>query len=265
MGYMTLGQMTTTEYTIAAFYHFTQLDDADRWEGCLRERGQQLELLGTLLLADEGVNATIAGTADAVESFLSSLRADPRFDGMKVKYSSCSEPPFGYFRLKRKREIVSFRQPAADPRETVGTYVAAEQWNDLIRSPDVITIDTRNAYEVALGKFEGAIDPGTDNFTEFAAWVNARSDELKQQKVAMYCTGGIRCEKATAYLKTIGINEVYHLEGGILNYLEKIPPKNSLWQGECFVFDNRVAVDHNLKPSKSFKNDPDTGRPVETT
>lgn len=239
--------MSMPPYTIAAFYQFTHMDDADHWEELLRRRGEELGLLGTLLLANEGINATIAGRLEAVEEFLAILLGDARFAGMAVKYSSSPEPPFGHFRLKRKREIVSFRQPAADPRERVGTYVKPDQWNSLITSADVVTVDTRNAYEVKLGKFTGAIDPGTDNFTEFAEWVRQHRKELENRKVAMYCTGGIRCEKATALVKAAGFDDVYHLDGGILRYLEEMPAQESLWQGECFVFDERVSVTHGLE------------------
>jgi UPF0176 protein len=224
------------------------------------DHGLKVGLRGTLIFAPEGVNSTCAASPEAIDATIALLQSDARFVDMSVKYSYADFNPFPKFKVKKKPEIVTFRQEGADPRELVGTYLDPEEWNDLISDPEVITIDTRNDYEVDVGQFKGAINPKTDDFTAFAAFVDEHLASQKDKKIAMYCTGGIRCERSTAYLKKKGFKEVYHLKGGILSYLEKMPKDRSLWEGDCFVFDYRVAVDHDLKPAK-WKIDPETGDP----
>ncbi len=247
-------------WKIAAFYHFTNLPDRDEWAERMIDHGLKVGLRGTIIFAPEGVNSTCAGSHEAIDATITLLKTDPRFEEMAVKYSFADFNPFPKFKVKKKPEIVTFRQQGADPREDVGTYLEPEEWNDLICDPDVITIDTRNDYEVDVGQFKGAINPKTDDFTEFAKFVDEHLASQKDKKIAMYCTGGIRCERSTAYLKQKGFNQVYHLKGGILRYLEMMPQDQSLWEGDCFVFDYRVAVDHDLKPAK-WKIDPETSHP----
>ncbi len=235
-------------FVVAALYKFTTLDAET-----LEETRTQLKadcitagIKGTLLLAPEGVNGTIAGTRDAIDAALEIIRQLPGCRDIEHKESWAYEPPFQKMKVRLKTEIVRMAVPAIDPNRIVGSYVEPEDWNALIAAPDVITVDTRNGYEVEIGTFQGAVDPGTDAFRQFPEWVKTNLDPAVHTKVAMFCTGGIRCEKATAYLKEQGFAEVYHLRGGILKYLETIPPAESLWQGECFVFDDRVSVKHNL-------------------
>lgn len=247
-------------WKIAAFYHFTELKDYEAWADRMVDHGLQVALRGTVIFAPEGVNSTCAGSHEAVDSTIDLLKSDPRFATLEVKYSYADFNPFPKFKVKKKPEIVTFRQPGADPREAVGTYLEPEAWNDLIADPEVITIDTRNDYEVDVGRFKGAINPKTDDFTAFARFVDEHLALQKDTKIAMYCTGGIRCERSTAYLKQKGFENVYHLKGGILRYLELMPREQSLWEGDCFVFDYRVAVDHELKPAK-WKIDPETSHP----
>jgi UPF0176 protein len=207
---------------------------------------------GTLLLAREGINGTIAGTDAAIEVVIAHIRGLPGCADVDVKLSRAEALPFHRMKVRIKREIVTMGQPAIDPLAEAGHYVAPEDWNALISEPDTIIIDTRNDYEVAVGTFAGAIDPHTKSFSDFPAWFRSERERLlgegKPPKVAMFCTGGIRCEKSTAFLKAEGVDEVYHLKGGILKYLETVPEDQSLWQGECFVFDHRVAVTHGLAP-----------------
>ena len=247
-------------WKIAAFYHFTELPDCDEWAERMVDHGLKHGLRGTLIFAHEGVNSTCAGTPEAIDATIALLKSDPRFAEMPVKYSYADFNPFPKFKVKKKPEIVTFRQDGADPRDTVGTYLEPEEWNDLISDPEVITIDTRNDYEVDVGQFKGAINPKTDDFTEFAKFVDEHLASQKDKKIAMYCTGGIRCERSTAYLKKKGFKNVYHLKGGILRYIEMMPKDQSLWEGDCFVFDYRVAVDHDLQPAK-WKIDPETSLP----
>jgi UPF0176 protein len=249
---------------IAAFYHFTDLPDCDAWAERMVDHGLEVGLRGTVIFAPEGVNSTCAGSHEAVDSTIALLQADPRFAALEVKYAYADFNPFPKFKVKKKPEIVTFRQPGADPREAVGTYLEPDEWNELIADPDVITIDTRNDYEVGIGQFKGAINPQTDDFTAFAKFVDEQLATQKDKKIAMYCTGGIRCERSTAYLKQKGFENVYHLKGGILRYLESMPKEKSLWEGDCFVFDYRVAVDHDLKPAK-WKIDPETSHPKPMT
>lgn len=247
-------------WKIAAFYHFTNLIDRDTWAERLVNQGLKVGLRGTIILASEGINSTCAGSHEAIDATIGLLKSDPRFKGMEVKYSYADFNPFPKFKVKKKPEIVTFRQAGADPRETVGTYLEPAEWNELIADPGVITIDTRNDYEVEVGQFKGAINPKTDDFTAFAKFVDEHLASQKDKKIAMYCTGGIRCERSTAYLKQKGFKHVYHLKGGILRYLELMPKEQSLWEGDCFVFDYRVAVDHDLKPA-NWKIDPETSNP----
>ena len=247
-------------WKIAAFYHFVELPDRDQWADRLVDHGLEVGLRGTIILAHEGINSTCSGSHEAIDSTIALLRSDKRLEAMQVKYSYADFCPFPKFKVKKKPEIVTFRQQEADPLDQVGTYLEPEEWNELIRDPEVLTIDTRNDYEVEVGRFKGAISPDTDDFTAFAKFVDERLAGQEDRKIAMYCTGGIRCERSTAYLKKKGFNQVYHLKGGILRYLELMPEEQSLWEGDCFVFDYRVAVDHDLKPAK-WKIDPKNGFP----
>lgn len=233
--------------TIAAFYKFTEIADLEGLRTPLLDLCRREGIKGSILLAHEGINATVSGSADGIETLLAWLRADARFADLTAKLSHAGDHPFQRLKVKPKREIVTFGVPEANPARRVGTYVAPHDWNALIREPDVVVIDTRNSYEVDVGTFEGALDPGTSAFGEFPEFVKTRLDPATTPKVAMFCTGGIRCEKASAYMLAQGFREVYHLQGGILNYLEKVPPEESLWRGECFVFDERVAVGHGVE------------------
>lgn len=228
--------------TVAAFYKFTRLDDPLVLRHDLLEQARALELKGTVLLAGEGINGTVTGSVAGLAAFIAQLRADPRFADLRVKTAVAGSHPFQRLKVKVKREIIAFRQSAADPTVRVGTYVRPSEWNALIRQPDVLVLDTRNAYEVALGTFDGAIDPGTRRFGELPQFVEAHLDPARHRRIAMFCTGGIRCEKASAYLLAQGFAEVYHLEGGILAYLDAVPCEESLWRGRCFVFDEREGV-----------------------
>ena len=239
-----------SRYTVVALYRFVTLDDFESLQKPFLEQMNAGEICGSLLLAAEGINGTIAGPSAGIDSFLKYLKSDPRLAGLEAKFSQCEEKPFRRARVRLKREIVTMGVEGIDPNECVGTYVDPDQWNALIDDPDVTLIDTRNEYETAIGTFRGAIDPKTDSFRDFPEYVDRELDPQKNRKVAMYCTGGIRCEKATALLKQKGFDEVYHLRGGILKYLEAVPPEESRWEGDCFVFDHRVAVDHELQPSE---------------
>jgi len=239
--------MTPSPLVVATFYQFVSLPDCAEWRSPLLERCRTLNIKGTILLATEGINGTIAGTQSAIDTILAELRADPRLANLEHKESPASKPPFERMKVKLKREIVTLGQPAANPSHQVGTYVKPQDWNTLISDPEVIVIDTRNDYEVSIGTFHNAINPHTTSFREFPQYVQAHLDPQHHPKVAMFCTGGIRCEKASSYLLHQGFQAVYHLQGGILKYLEEVPAAESLWQGECFVFDERVAVRHGLE------------------
>ena len=234
--------------TVTAFYKFVAIADPPALRTELLGVAQGQDVKGTILIAPEGINATIAGPDSGIRRVLAHLRADPRFADLASKESYAEQIPFGRLKLRLKREIVTLRRPEADPARRVGTYVRPENWNALIADPEVVVIDTRNAYEVGIGTFRGALDPATRAFSEFPDFVAANLDPAKHKRVAMFCTGGIRCEKASAYLLSQGFPEVYHLEGGILKYLETVPPEESVWQGECFVFDERVALEHGVRP-----------------
>ncbi|MGD8176954.1 rhodanese-related sulfurtransferase [Marinimicrobium sp. ARAG 43.8] len=233
---------------VAALYKFVALPDYRELSEPLRDRCNELGLKGTLLLAEEGMNGTVAGSREGIDGLLAYLRADERLADLAHKESPADGQPFYRMKIKLKKEIVTMGVEGIDPRHIVGTYVAPKEWNRLISDPEVLVVDTRNHYEYAIGSFERALDPNTETFREFPQYVKDNLDPARHKKVAMFCTGGIRCEKATAYMKEQGFDEVYHLEGGILKYLEEVPAEESLWRGECFVFDNRVAVDHNLEP-----------------
>jgi UPF0176 protein len=235
-------------FTIAALYHFTRFPDPAALKGPLLALAEAQGIKGSLLLAAEGINGTIAGSRAAIDAMLAHLRALPGCADLEHKESFAEAQPFGRMKVRLKREIVTMGQPDIDPRARVGHYVAAQDWNALISEPDVAVIDTRNDYEVEIGTFRSAVDPGTRSFRDFPAWWQANKDRFHNKRIAMFCTGGIRCEKSTNYLLGQGVPEVYHLKGGILKYLEDVPEAESLWQGQCYVFDQRVSVGHGLVP-----------------
>ena len=237
-----------TEFVVAAFYKFAPLPDFEERRAPLFETLDAAGVMGTVLLASEGVNGTISGTRAGIDTALAALRALPGCEGLDHKEAIAESLPFHRLKVRLKREIVTMGVPGVDPNALVGTYVAPTDWNDLISDPDVVLIDTRNDYEVGVGTFKGAIDPETTSFREFPDWFRKFNQENKPKKVAMFCTGGIRCEKATNFVKSEGVEDVYHLHGGILKYFEDVDTEDSLWEGECFVFDNRVTVDHDLQP-----------------
>jgi UPF0176 protein len=236
------------EIVVAALYRFVRLPDHAALREPLLDQMQGHGVRGTLLLASEGINGTIAGPREGIDTVLGYLRSQPALAELTHKESYCDAMPFRRTKVRLKKEIVTMGVEDIDPIHAAGTYVKPEDWNDLIADPDVTLIDTRNDYEVELGTFEGAIDPHTASFREFPEYAQQQLEPGKTKKVAMFCTGGIRCEKATAYVKQLGFDEVYHLQGGILKYLEDVPADQSKWQGECFVFDERVSVGHGLMP-----------------
>lgn len=237
------------------FYKFVELSDIEARRAPLLAFCEQRGVKGLILLAKEGINSTIAGPEASIRAVLAYLRADPKFSDLQPKESWSGLPPFRRMRVRLKNEIVTSGMPEVSPATMAGIYVKPEDWNTLIRDPDVVLVDTRNDYEIEIGTFERAIDPAIQTFSQLPAWIN-RADVLKavggkRPKVAMFCTGGIRCEKSTAMMRAKGYDEVYHLEGGILKYLETVSPEESLWRGECFVFDERVAVTHGLQRGES--------------
>lgn len=236
-----------SKYLVAALYKFVRLDDYREKRAPLLRACADHDVMGSLLLAAEGINGTIAGPEAGVRAVLAYLRGDERLADLEHKESWNDRPPFKRMKVRLKKEIVTMGVDGIDPTAAVGTYVDPAKWNDLIRDPDVVVIDTRNDYEVGIGTFEGALDPDIKTFREFPSWFR---EYLKtgRKRVAMFCTGGIRCEKSTAFARQLGVNEVYHLKGGILKYLEEMPEEESLWRGECYVFDGRVSVGHGLKP-----------------
>ncbi|MBL8583300.1 MAG: rhodanese-related sulfurtransferase, partial [Rhizobiaceae bacterium] len=238
------------EIRVAALYRFVRLEDPEALRQPLAAFCCQRGIKGTLLLAREGINGTVAGGGAAIAELVDWLRSMPGFTELELKYSSAATMPFHRMKVRLKAEIVTMGVEGLDTSEA-GTYVEAADWNALIADPRTVVIDTRNDYEVALGTFEGAIDPMTERFADFPVWAQAHRQDLEGRRVAMFCTGGIRCEKATAYVKSLGIDEVFHLRGGILKYLETVPQAESRWQGECFVFDERVAVRHGLETGKA--------------
>lgn len=241
-----LKAVSNSPVIVAALYKFVALPDYRELREPLLDVCLNAGVKGTLLLATEGINGTIAGSRLAIDEVLAYLKSDARFNDIDHKESLDSELPFYRMKVKLKKEIVTMGREGIDPKILVGHYVEPQDWNALITDPEVTVIDTRNHYECDIGSFEGAINPQTTTFKEMPAFVDQQLDPAKHKKVAMFCTGGIRCEKSTAYLLEQGFDEVYHLKGGILKYLEEVPAEKSLWQGECFVFDNRVAVDHDL-------------------
>jgi UPF0176 protein len=238
-------------YKVAAFYQFAALPDFRELREPLRALCASLQLRGSVLLAHEGVNGTLAGGADAIDELVNGLREGPLFGGrldhIELKFSQASAMPFQRLKIRLKKEIVTLGAATADPTRQVGTYVEPADWNSLIGDPQTLLIDTRNAFEVAMGSFAGAVDPGIKSFGQFKDFAARHLDPAKHRRIAMFCTGGIRCEKASSYLLSHGFAEVYHLKGGILKYLEGVPESESRWRGECFVFDDRVALGHGLQ------------------
>jgi UPF0176 protein len=235
-----------SNYIVAALYHFTRFSDPAAIQGPLLATCEQANVHGTLLLASEGINGTIAGTRAGIDKVLAAIRALPGCANFEHKESTATVTPFIRMKVRLKKEIVTMGQLQVDPTASVGNYIQPSDWNDLIGQEDVVLIDTRNDYEVAIGTFENAIDPKTASFRDFPKWWEENKDRFHNKRVAMFCTGGIRCEKSTNYLLGEGVKDVYHLKGGILKYLEEVPEKNSTWNGECFVFDARVSVGHGL-------------------
>lgn len=233
---------------VAALYRFTDVKDTAETRQWIFDAGEEHNLCGTILVAQEGINGTVVGAPEKVRSFLKVLETQSGLNDLQVRFSGCSKMPFRRWRVRLKNEIVTLGIEGTDPRDKVGTYLDPKDWNRLLQEEGVTLVDTRNHYETRIGKFRGAIDPATETFREFPKWVETHLDPEKNPKVAMYCTGGIRCEKATNLLLNQGFKEVYHLKGGILRYLEETPESESLWDGECFVFDERVAVDKDLRP-----------------
>lgn len=236
-----------SQVVVCAMYKFVRLENFKEIRQPLQKVMEDNGVKGTLLLANEGINGTVAGSREGIDALLTWLKSDERLADISYKESYDAEMPFYRTKVKLKKEIVTMGVEGIDPLQVVGTYVKPKDWNALISDPDVVLVDTRNDYEIEIGTFEGAVNPNTETFREFPEYVEKNLDPKKHKKVAMFCTGGIRCEKSTAYMKEQGFDEVYHLEGGILKYLEEVPKEDTMWQGECFVFDNRVAVNHDLE------------------
>ena len=239
--------MSVDTYVVCAMYKFVRLDTYKTLRDPLLNIMKQLNICGTLLLAEEGINGTVAGSRESIDQLLDWLRQQPKLGDIDHKESTTTRRPFLRTKVKLKKEIVTMGVEGIDPKEVVGTYIEPKDWNAFISDPDVLLVDTRNNYEVQVGTFKNAVNPNTETFREFPQYVKDNLDSGKHKKVAMFCTGGIRCEKSTAYLKEQGFDEVYHLKGGILKYLEQVPEDNTLWDGECFVFDDRVTVNHQLE------------------
>jgi UPF0176 protein len=235
-----------SEIVVAAFYKFANLSDFSQLQAPFLDFCLSAKINGTILLASEGINGTVAGSRESIDSLMAFLRSEPRLHDIEHKESFTNELPFDRMKVKLKKEIVPLGVPTVDPNKLVGTYVSPEDWNALISDPEVIIVDTRNDYEVDIGTFKGAMDPKTKRFRDFPSFVSKNLDPDKHKKVAMFCTGGIRCEKASSFMLQQGFKEVFHLKGGILKYLEKISADKSLWDGECFVFDQRIAVGNGL-------------------
>jgi len=233
-------------YTVAALYQFVAIADTSQRRQILLDVFTRLDICGTFLIAPEGINGTLAGQGDAVDQMLDILEQQTGLPRDTVKFSSAPLKPFNRLKVRLKKELITFKQPHADPTRLAGTYVEPKDWNNLVDDPEVLVLDTRNTYETAIGIFDSAEDPHIEKFTDFADYVRSKLDKSKHKKVAMYCTGGIRCEKASAFMRAEGFEEVYHLKGGILKYLEEIPPDQSKWHGQCYVFDKRMAVGHGL-------------------
>ncbi len=235
-------------WTVITFYKFVKLNNFEALRQPILELCRSQGIKGTILLALEGINSTVSGTDTALNALLSHLKQDPRLADLTHKTSWAEDQPFPRMKVKLKKEIVTLGQPDVSPTKQVGTYVDPKDWNQVIADPEVVVVDTRNTYEVDIGTFQGANNPQTESFREFPHYAKEQLDPTKHKKVAMFCTGGIRCEKASSYLLDQGFEQVYHLKGGILKYLEEVPAEESLWQGECFVFDQRVTVQHGLEP-----------------
>jgi len=235
-----------TAFVVAALYKFAPIKNTAQMQSDLRTVCDENGICGTLLVAHEGINGTIAGSREGIDAVLHHIRRYPGFQDLEHKESFAAEQPFYRMKVRLKKEIVTIGLPDVDPNEIVGTYASPEEWNEIISDPETVVIDTRNDYEIKIGTFKNAVNPQTETFRAFPDYVQKNLDPQKNKKVAMFCTGGIRCEKASAYMKKLGFEEVYHLKGGILKYLEEMPEEKSLWQGECFVFDQRVAVGHGL-------------------
>jgi UPF0176 protein len=250
-------------HDIAAFYRFVRIEDCETFAPSLKQQMLDRDVMGTILLASEGINGTISGTKQAVAEILSIIRAHPGLSDMAHKTSHAPGHVFNRAKVKVKPTLINLG-PDVDPRQCVGTYVNPSEWNDLIRDPEVVVIDTRNDYEVHAGTFEGAIDPRIKRFRDLPSYVESHLDPQKHKKVAMFCTGGIRCEKSTAWMLEQGFEEVFHLEGGILNYLEQVPQEQSAWRGDCYVFDERVGVNHDLRPSDAAAFCPGCGHALTT-
>ncbi len=236
-------------WKVVALYRFVAIEDIKTLQETIKSKCLELGICGTLLLAPEGINGTIAGPEENIPKIVALLEELLEVSKGEVKFSEADHKPFRHMKVRLKKEIVTLRQPQVDPTKSVGTYVEPKDWNKLISDPDIINLDTRNNYETAIGTFKGATDPDTEVFTQFADYVEKNLDPKKNKKVAMFCTGGIRCEKASSYMLSKGFEEVYHLKGGILQYLEDVPEEESLWEGSCFLFDRRVGVEHGLKES----------------
>jgi UPF0176 protein len=233
-------------YTIAALYRFVPLQDLSALRQELLSQFSALNVCGTLLLAHEGINGTLAGAPADIDAMLEILGQKAGLSRDDVKFAHADDKPFNRLKVRLKQELITFKRPEADPNKQVGTYVAPKDWNALMSDPEVVVLDTRNKYETLVGTFANAVDPDIDKFTEFADFVRGHLDPKRDKKIAMFCTGGIRCEKASAFMLAEGFSEVYHLKGGILRYLEEVPLRESKWNGECYVFDRRVAVGHGL-------------------
>lgn len=248
-------------YKVAALYQFVPLPDFRELKDPLHRLCQDLGIRGTLLLAHEGINGTVAGLDEAVDILMAELRSGPlfagRLDNLELKYSTASEMPFKRMKVRLKKEIVTLGDPQTDPLRRVGTYVSPDEWNRLMDEPGIVVLDTRNDFEVGMGTFAGAVDPRIARFSEFKDFVRDQLDPARHKRVAMFCTGGIRCEKASSYMLAQGFEEVFHLKGGILKYLEDVPQTESRWNGECFVFDERVALGHGLveRPGETGQSD----------
>lgn len=253
--------MVTMSYTFASFYQFMELDNLIELKTKLLDWCNQAEIKGTILIATEGINANIVGEKEQLETVINKIKRLLRLEKVEIKFSTAEPIPFQRMKVKIKQEIITFGVEEANPNKQVGTYIKPKEWNNLISQPDVKLIDTRNEYEVKIGTFKEAENPHIDSFREFNDYIEQNLELEKEQKVALFCTGGIRCEKVTALMLSKGFKEVYHLEGGILKYLQEIPSEESLWEGECFVFDERVAVKHGLEKG-SYKLCPECGEPI---
>jgi len=250
-------------FVVAALYQFAPLQDLPGLQARLEAACAENGICGTLLLAGEGINGTVAGSSRGIDALMAVIRAVPGLETPEYKESPAQEQPFHRMKVRIKKEIVTIGLPEVDPNETSGTYLSPAEWNAIVSDPETVVLDTRNDYEVKIGTFKNAVNPGTDTFRSFPDYVQKNLDPKKNKKVAMFCTGGIRCEKASSYMKQAGFEEVYHLKGGILKYLEEVPESESLWQGECFVFDQRVAVRHGLAAG-SYSLCPSCRHPVST-